>query len=101
MKSQFIFAFAALLMIASLITEGDCLYTNYRGKVIYWNENIIVRLGQFFPTDLLKKKTNARKKHIVYSISCENEIYLLEKFIFILFISIALSSAFKQSLRTK
>ncbi|CAH3190307.1 unnamed protein product [Porites lobata] len=25
MKSQFIFAFAALFMIASLITEGDCI----------------------------------------------------------------------------
>ncbi|CAH3029830.1 unnamed protein product [Porites evermanni] len=32
MKSQFIFAFAALLMIASLILEGDCFTGPVQGK---------------------------------------------------------------------
>ena len=62
MKSQFIFAFAALLMIASLIMEGDCVINPIPvpwgnvGKVIYWNDNILIRLGQLFPTDLLKNQ---------------------------------------------
>ena len=63
MKSQFIFAFAALLMIASLIMEGDCFtgpVPGKQGKVIYWNENILIRLGQLFPTDLLKKPTHGK-----------------------------------------
>ncbi|CAH3029831.1 unnamed protein product [Porites evermanni] len=33
MKCQFIFAFAALLMIASLIIEGDCFDTMLKGKI--------------------------------------------------------------------
>ena len=68
MKSQFIFAFAALLMIASLIMEGDCFngpLPKNREKVIYWNENILIRLGQLFPTDLPKKKRTEK----AYSIS--------------------------------
>ena len=57
MKSQFIFAFAALLVLASLITEGDCLAGNIPSrKVIYWNENIL-------------KKTDVRKELIGYAIS--------------------------------
>ena len=63
MKSQFIFAFAALMMIASLIIEGDCSYgalPPVYGKVIFWNENILVRLGQLFPTDLLKKPKHGK-----------------------------------------
>ena len=64
MKGQFIFAFAALLVIASLITEGDCFAPIGRApigrKVVYWNENILVQLGQFFPTDLLKKPTHGK-----------------------------------------
>ena len=52
MKSQFIFACAALLVLASLITEGDCFAGNIpAGKVIYWNENIL-------------KKTDVRKELI-------------------------------------
>ena len=68
MKSQFIFAFAALLMIASLITEGDCITGLHPAgkvrKVIYWNENILIRLGQLFPTDLLKKKRTEKAYRI-------------------------------------
>ena len=63
MKSQFIFAFAALLMIASLILEGDCFTGPVQGKVakvIYWNENILIPLRQLFPTDLLKKTTHGK-----------------------------------------
>ena len=54
MKSQVTFAFAALLMIASLVMEGDCFggpIPNNRAKVIYWNENIL-------------KKTDVRKELI-------------------------------------
>ena len=68
MKSQFIFAFAALFMIASLITEGDCITNLHPAgkvrKVIYWNENILIRLGQLFPTDLLKKKRTKKAYRI-------------------------------------
>ena len=68
MKSQFIFAFAALFMIASLITEGDCITNLHPAgkvrKVIYWNENILIRLGQLFPTDLLKKKRTEKAYRI-------------------------------------
>jgi len=65
MKSQCIFAFAALLVLASLIIEGDCIAPVLQGKgqVIYWNENTLIRFGQFFPTDLLKT-TTAQKEHI-------------------------------------
>ena len=42
--------FAALLVMASLIIQGDCWSSPIAGrKVIYWNENILVQLGQFFP----------------------------------------------------
>ena len=68
MKSQFIFAFAALLMIASLIMEGDCITGNLPqgkvGKVIYWNENILIGLGQLFPTDLLKDQRTEKAYRI-------------------------------------
>ena len=65
MKSQFIFAFAALLMIASLIMEGDCWAPPINlGKVIYWNENILIRLGQLFPTDLLKNQRTEKAYRI-------------------------------------
>ena len=67
MKSQFIFAFAALLMIASLIMEGDCFngpLPKNREKVIYWNENILIRLGQLFPTDLLKNQRTEKAYRI-------------------------------------
>ena len=67
MKSQFTFAFAALLMIASLIMEGDCFngpLPKNREKVIYWNENILIRLGQLFPTDLLKNQRTEKAYRI-------------------------------------
>ena len=65
MKSQFIFAFAALLMIASLIMDGDCWAVPINGgKVIYWNENILIRLGQLFPTDLLKNQRTEKAYRI-------------------------------------
>ena len=68
MKSQFIFAFAALFMIASLITEGDCITNLHPAgkvrKVIYWNENILIRLGQLFPTDLLKNQRTEKANRI-------------------------------------
>ena len=67
MKSQFTFAFAALLMIASFIMEGDCFggpIRNNRGNVIYWNENILIRLGQLFPTDLLKNQRTEKAYRI-------------------------------------
>ena len=65
MKSQFIFAFAALLMIASLIMEGHCWAAPINGgKVIFWNENILIRLGQLFPTDLLKNQRTEKAYRI-------------------------------------
>ena len=67
MKSQFISAFAALLMIASLIMEGDCFtgpVEGKGGKVIYCNENILIRLGQLFPTDLLKNQRTEKAYRI-------------------------------------
>ena len=103
MKSQFIFAFAALLMIASLIMEGDCFtgpVARKGGKVIYWNENILIRLGQLFPTDLLKKPTHGKSmedkpfpifqnSHFQNEDKCktfpgENEIYLHENHFYII-----------------
>jgi len=65
MKSQFIFAFAALLVIASLITEGDCWsgpLPQKGRKVGKGNENILTNTTETFNSNRFTKKTDARKE---------------------------------------